>query len=194
MQPHDPTQTGAATVALEAPVATRAWRHPAVLILGPSLAALCIARYGAEPVGFITGLAVCVLVVLAAIDLDQRVIPNRIVLPAAAAVLALQLIFYPDRAVEWIAASLGAALFLFIPGVFKSGAIGGGDVKLALLIGATVGAQVLAALTIGFVAMMPAALFMLVRGGRAAREQQYLPLGPFLALGTLFVVLSGAVA
>ena len=193
MQPHDSVEPDGAALALEAPASTRAWRHPVVLTLGPVVAALCVARYGAEPSGFITGLAAWVLVVLSATDLEQRMIPNRIVLPAAAAVVACQVAFYPDRAVEWILAPLGAAFFLFVPGLFRAGAIGGGDVKLALLMGATVGAQVLAALTVGFLAMMPVALFMLVRRGSEAR-QQYLPLGPFLAFGTLFVVLTGAAA
>jgi prepilin signal peptidase PulO-like enzyme (type II secretory pathway) len=132
-------------------------------------------------------------VVLAAIDLQERVIPNRIVVPAAAIVLVAQLAFYPDRAGEWIVSALGAALFLFIPAVIKRGAIGMGDVKLAVLLGAATGYAVLPALTFGFLALVPVAIYMLFREGSAARKK-YLPLGPFLALGTLVVLLSGAVA
>jgi len=171
----------------------RAWRQPLVLGLGTLLAAACIVRYDAEAHGFISGFTAAVLVVLAATDLQERLIPNRIVLPAAAVVLVAQLAFYSDRAAEWIISALAAALFLFIPAVIKRGAIGMGDVKLTLLLGAALGAAVLPALTLGFLAMLPVVLYMFAREGAAARKK-YLPLGPFLALGTIAVLLSGGAA
>ena len=166
------------------------WRRPVVLAPALLLAAACIVRYEAEPRGFISGFAVAVLVVLAATDLETRLIPNRIVLPAAAIVLVAQLVFYPDRAAEWVVSALGAALFLFVPSVIKQGAVGMGDVKLALLLGATLGWAVLAAMLVGFLAMAPVAIYLLVREGVEARKK-YLPLGPFLAFGAVFVLLLG---
>jgi prepilin signal peptidase PulO-like enzyme (type II secretory pathway) len=171
----------------------RVWRRPLVVGLASVLALLCLVRYGADAHGFISAFTAGVLVVLAATDLEERLIPNRIVVPAAAVVLVAQLAFYPDRAGEWIISALGAAVFLFIPAVIKSGAIGMGDVKLALLLGAATGYAVLPALTIGFLSLVPVALYMLLREGGAARKK-YLPLGPFLAFGTLVVLLTGAVA
>ena len=64
---------------------------------------------------------------------------------------------------------------------------------LALLLGASLGFVVLSALTLGFLLMLPVAGYMLFREGAAARKM-YLPLGPFLAFGTLVVLLSGGVA
>jgi prepilin signal peptidase PulO-like enzyme (type II secretory pathway) len=171
----------------------RTWRQPVVTGLAGLLAALCLVRYDAEAHGFISAFTVAVLVVLAATDLQERLIPNRIVLPAAALVLVAQLAFYSDRAAEWILSALGAALFLFIPAVIKRGAIGMGDVKLALLLGASLGFAVLPALTLGFLSLVPVALYMLIREGAAARKK-YLPLGPFLAFGTLVVLLAGGAA
>jgi prepilin signal peptidase PulO-like enzyme (type II secretory pathway) len=168
------------------------WRRPLVVGLASVLALLCLLRYGADAHGFISAFTAAVLVVLAATDLEVRLIPNRIVVPAAAIVLVAQLVFYPDRAAEWLISAVGAALFLFVPGVIKSGAIGMGDVKLALLMGAATGYAVLPALTIGFLALVPVALYMLAREGSAARKK-HLPLGPFLAFGTLVVLLSGGV-
>jgi leader peptidase (prepilin peptidase)/N-methyltransferase len=166
-------------------------RKPAVLALAALLALAMVVRYDAEPHGFIAAFTTAVLVVLAAIDLEERVIPNRIVLPATAVVLVAQLAFYPDRALEWIAAGLGAAVFLFVPAVVKRGAIGMGDVKLALFLGVALGFPVLSALTAGFIAMVPVAAYMLFRDGAAARKA-YLPLGPFLAFGAILVLLAGA--
>ena len=130
-----------------------------------------------------------VLAVLSAIDIGWRVLPNRIVLPATAAVLAYQIAFFPDHSAEWLLAALGAAVLMLLPSLIQSGAIGMGDVKLAALLGATLGAAVLSALMLGFLALVPAALVVLVRKGAGGRRAT-LPLGPFLALGAAVVLLA----
>jgi leader peptidase (prepilin peptidase)/N-methyltransferase len=126
-----------------------------------------------------------VLVVLAAIDLERRIIPNRIVLPAVVLILAAQIALSPDRALEWTAASLGAALFLLLPLLVYPSGMGMGDVKLALLLGAGLGWAIVPALVAGLFAAFIVALVVLVRGGLAARKTA-LPFGPFLVLGALF--------
>ena len=125
------------------------------------------------------------LVVLAAIDLERRIIPNRIVLPAVVLILAAQIALSPDRALEWTAASLGAALFLLLPLLVYPSGMGMGDVKLALLLGAGLGWAIVPALVAGLFAAFIVALVVLVRGGLAARKTA-LPFGPFLVLGALF--------
>ena len=172
---------------------TQVWRRPGVLVVALLVGAACVVRYDAEAHGFISGLTGAVLVVLAATDLQDRVIPNRIVLPAAAIVLVAQIAFYSSRAAEWVLSALAAALFLFIPAVIKRGAIGMGDVKLAFLLGAALGYEVLPALTLGFLMMLPVAAYLLVREGTAAKKM-YLPLGPFLAAGAIVVLLAGGAA
>jgi prepilin signal peptidase PulO-like enzyme (type II secretory pathway) len=62
-----------------------------------------------------------------------------------------------------------------------------GDVKLALLLGAGLGWGVIGALLVGFLATLPFAIAVLVKGGRAATST--LPLGPFLAFGGLVVLI-----
>jgi leader peptidase (prepilin peptidase)/N-methyltransferase len=125
-----------------------------------------------------------VLVVLAAIDLERRIIPNRIVLPATGLILATQIALSPDGAFEWVAAAVGAALFLLLPLLIYPSGMGMGDVKLALLLGAGLGWAVVPALFVGLMAAFVAAVVVLVRGGLAARKTA-LPFGPFLALGGL---------
>jgi leader peptidase (prepilin peptidase)/N-methyltransferase len=131
-----------------------------------------------------------VLVVLAAIDLERRIIPNRIVLPAVVLILAAQIALSPDRALEWTAASLGAALFLLLPLLVYPSGMGMGDVKLALLLGAGLGWAIVPALVAGLFAAFIVALVVLVRGGLAARKTA-LPFGPFLVLGALFGLFLG---
>jgi leader peptidase (prepilin peptidase)/N-methyltransferase len=138
--------------------------------------------------GVVAAFAAAVLVVLSAIDLERGIIPNRIVLPAAALALTMQLALFPDRAVEWaLAGVLGAAAF-GVPHLFRRNWIGMGDVKLVLLIGVVLGYSVVNAVLIAFLCVFPVTLLMLVRHGLAARKAT-IPLGPFLSLGALIVLL-----
>lgn len=129
-----------------------------------------------------------VLVVLAVVDVKTRRLPNRIVLPAAALVLAAQIAIAPDRALEYVAGAAGAAAFLLVPALVNPDGLGMGDVKLALLLGAALGWAVGAALLIGLVAAGIAGVTVLARNGWSARRTM-LPLGPFLALGGLAALL-----
>jgi prepilin signal peptidase PulO-like enzyme (type II secretory pathway) len=138
--------------------------------------------------GIVASFGGAVLVVLSAIDLERGIIPNRIVLPAAAVALTMQLALFPDRAPEWtLAALLGAAVFA-MPHLFRRDWIGMGDVKLILFIGVVLGSSVVDALALAFLCVFPVALLMLARHGLAARRAT-IPLGPFLSLGALLVLL-----
>jgi leader peptidase (prepilin peptidase)/N-methyltransferase len=128
-----------------------------------------------------------VLIVLSAIDLQRGIIPNRIVLPAAAIVLVAQVVLFPDRASEWVLAPIVAALVLMIPQLLRRTWMGMGDVKLALLLGATLGWAVLGALFLAFLCVFPVALALLIRHGSAARKMT-IPFGPFMSLGALIVL------
>jgi leader peptidase (prepilin peptidase)/N-methyltransferase len=162
----------------------------AAAVCATALAAGALAHFGAGPRGLISAGFIATLCALAAIDLDRRLIPNRIVLPAAAAVLAANLAFYPEWAGPWIVAGLGAALVLFLPSLFNAGAIGMGDVKLGLLLGFGLGVEVLNALVLGWLATLPVILWLFATRGREARKQT-IPLGPFLAIGGVAALFIG---
>jgi prepilin signal peptidase PulO-like enzyme (type II secretory pathway) len=129
-----------------------------------------------------------VLVVLAAVDLERRIIPNRIVLPATAIVLIARIAFFPGRSGEFLIAALAAGAAFLIPNLISRSLIGMGDVKLALLLGAGLGLRVVGALLIAYLSIFPLALATVARGGFAARKRT-LPFGPFLALGALVMLI-----
>lgn len=159
--------------------------------VAPFVVAAVALALGAYPLGGTALLAAfvsAVLVVLAAIDLERRIVPNRIVLPAAAVALVGRIALTPGHAPEYALAALLAALFLFVPRLFSPRSIGMGDVKLGLLIGATLGWGAASALALGFLFVFPVALAMVARGGASAR-QATIPMCPFLALGALVVLL-----
>lgn len=117
------------------------------------------------------------LAAIAVVDVRERRVPNRIVLPAAAVVLAL--VTAADPSPEWAAAGFAAAAFLLVPALVRPEGLGMGDVKLALLLGVMLGRWVAAALVLGLAAAALYGLVLLARRGRGAT----MPLAPFLALG-----------
>jgi leader peptidase (prepilin peptidase)/N-methyltransferase len=166
----------------------RAWRvTPVAAAAAAGVAAAALVRLGVTAHGVLAAGVLAVLVVLASIDLQARVLPNRIVFPATGAVLAWQFAFFPGSAAEWLLAALGAGVFLLLPTLIRPGAIGMGDVKLVVLLGATLGRDVLGALTLGLLGMLPVALWLLVRG-RGVRGAT-VPFGPFLAFGAAVALL-----
>jgi leader peptidase (prepilin peptidase)/N-methyltransferase len=157
--------------------------------VGAGLAGAALVRLGVTADGVLAAWMLIVLAALAGIDLRARVLPNRIIGPAMIAALAWQLAFSPDQVVECLIAALGVGAFLFVTCLLSPGALGMGDIKLAVLLGLALGTQVVAALTIGFVAAVPAALALLIAGGSGARRTA-IPFGPFLGFGAAVVLLA----
>jgi leader peptidase (prepilin peptidase)/N-methyltransferase len=133
---------------------------------------------------------VAVLCVLTVTDIEQRRLPNRIVLPGAAVAIATQIALQPDRTLEWVLAAIGAALFFFLPLLLYPSGMGMGDVKLALMLGAALGTSVLLALLIASFGVALAGLAMIVRHGASARKRA-VPFGPFLAGGAIVALFAG---
>ena len=156
----------------------------AAAVLAAALVALSFVRFGLSGHACVVASVCVVLVALSVIDIRERRLPNRIVLPSAVLVLAAQIALEPEHALEWIVASLGAALFLFLPLLVFPAGMGMGDVKLALLLGAALGRDVVLGLLIGFVAASLIALGLIALRGRAARKT-FIPFGPFLAFGAI---------
>jgi leader peptidase (prepilin peptidase)/N-methyltransferase len=164
------------------------WRYPAVELSTALLVAGCFWKFGLSWDAAVASFFCAVLVVLSAIDIDRRIVPNKIVLPAAVIVLVAQTILHPS--VEWLAAGLGASLFLLLAALAYPRGMGMGDVKLALLMGAALGRSVSVAMMIGMISALVPGLYLLARHGSAARKMR-IPFGPFLALGSVVALFAG---
>jgi leader peptidase (prepilin peptidase)/N-methyltransferase len=164
------------------------WRYPAVEILTAVLIAACVLDFGLT----VRALAACVfcaaLVAVSATDLEKRIVPNRVVLPATAVVLALNLVWHPSAV--WPIAGLGAGLFFFLAALAYPRGMGMGDVKLALLIGVAVGKPTPVAIFLGMLLALVPSVVLFARHGRAARKMA-LPFAPFLAIGGLIGLFAG---
>src|SRR5215813_12299945 len=128
------------------------------------------------------------LVVVTATDIERRVVPNRVVLPAAAAVLVLNTVWHPSPV--WAIGALGLAGFLFVAAVAYPGGMGMGDVKLALLIGALLGPTTPVGIMLGLLlALVPSVVLIARHGARARRIA--IPFAPFLAAGAVIALFAG---
>jgi leader peptidase (prepilin peptidase) / N-methyltransferase len=166
------------------------WRYPIVEGVTALLVAACVLVFGLTAEAAVASFFCAVLVAVSATDIERRVIPNRIVLPGAAVVLAANTLLHPS--VAWLVAGLGAALFLLVAALAYPGGMGMGDVKLALLLGVALGPAVVVALMVGMVSAIVPSVVLFARHGSAARKMR-IPFGPFLAFGGVVGLFAGTV-
>ena len=163
-------------------------RYPAVELVSGLLVAACVWKFGLHAEAAVASFFCLALVAVSATDLEHRIIPNRIVLPAAGAVLVAQTAVHPSP--EWAIGAVGASGFLLVAALAYPAGMGMGDVKLALLLGAMLGRTVTVALFLGMLAALVPGIFLLARHGSKGRKMG-VPLAPFLALGALAALFWG---
>jgi len=163
-------------------------RYPAVELGTALLAAACFADFGFSLHALAAAIFCGSLVAISATDIERMIVPNRIVLPAAVVVLALQLAWRPS--IEWPVAGFGAAFFLLLAALAYPAGMGMGDVKLALLLGVADGRTVPLAIIVGTLTALVPSIVLFARHGRAARKMA-IPFAPFLALGGVVALFFG---
>jgi prepilin signal peptidase PulO-like enzyme (type II secretory pathway) len=139
----------------------------------------------------ILGLVLCpALVLLAAIDMKHRLLPNAIILPASLAVGLIVAAYAPGAFLSHLAAGAALGGFFFVFGAIFAGSLGFGDAKLGFLLGLALGSKTLGATLIAFTGLLLAALYVLATRGMSARKDA-IPFGPFLALGGILAFFLG---
>jgi leader peptidase (prepilin peptidase)/N-methyltransferase len=185
--------------------ATIPWRLLWVEIGSGLLLAFVYWRYGLS-VDFVITAGYCYLfIVLMVIDLEHKLILNKIVYPAMIVALLISIllplngILLPQsrivslpwpQAVDGVIGGAIGFLFLLIPALIYRGGMGWGDVKMAGLIG----------LVTGFLLVFVAMLMGVILGGlvagillvlRKKKRKEPIPFGPFLAVATIVALLWG---
>lgn len=145
---------------------------------GDGLAAIPLATY------------LMVFLLLTFIDLEQGILPDKVVYPAAMAAVGLSTLL-PDvgleRALLGGLVGFGALLAVYLA---ARGGMGGGDVKLAALVGLAVGVRLVGpALFLAAVAGGAAGVWLLAT--RRKGKKDFVPFGPFLASGGVVALLWG---
>ena len=152
------------------------------------LAGACGLAFGVSWEGALGAFLCALLVAITRTDLEHLLIPDRLVLPGAAVLLAGRRL--TDPSVEWALAALAATAGMLLVVLVYPRGLGMGDVKLMLALGAGLGLPVVVALFVGFFAAFVPGLALVLRHGRAAGRRA-IPLGPFLALGAVVALFAG---
>lgn len=164
--------------------------YPGVELATGALFALVVTWYGLTARSLYALLLVSLLVITLRTDLERQVIPNTLVLSGLAGWLPLWLLAQPLSLGEALGGLvLGAGFFLLPALVFPQG-IGGGDIKLAGVMGLYLGWRLtLVALLLAVFAGAAVAVGLLVTGRK--RRTEAIPFGPFLVLGGLAALFWG---
>jgi leader peptidase (prepilin peptidase) / N-methyltransferase len=166
-------------------------RYPLVEVL---TAALCVGAVIAHssPAGIALSVALILIVVPAAlIDLEYRIIPNRLTALGAVLALVIGLALDPAGGPERLIAGAAAGGFLLLAALAYPGGMGMGDVKLAAVMGLFLGRAVAPAILIALFAGVFVGIFIIARKGAREGRKTAVPFGPFLALGAIVAVYIG---
>ena len=162
------------------------WRYPLVESATAAGAGLLFLKYGLTPALAAAFLFLCFLIVIAFIDLDQRMIPHVLTLSgiplfALLAVLAMEL----QMLDVFLGAMIGAAVLYFVAVYYETltgrEGMGGGDINLLAMLGAFLGWQALPfiLLAASFIGSVVGVILILAKGKTL---HDAVPFGPFLCL------------
>lgn len=166
-------------------------RYPAVeLVTGLAFVAIVLAQ-GVSLELLLHLPFAAMLIAVADIDFEHRIVPNRILAPLAVWGIGVSALVRPDALPELLIAGAAAFTFLLIAAVAYPAGMGMGDVKLAGVMGLYLGLSVAPAMLIAFLLGSIVGLAIMAREGAGARKKG-VPFGPFLALGSLVALLAGS--
>ena len=167
-------------------------RYPLVEAATALLFAAVVAVHHADTAALVLGLVlVAFLVPIALIDLDHRIIPNRLTLPAAILAIVLGTALDPGGQLERLIAGAAAGLVLGLPAFISPKGMGMGDAKLVAVLGLYLGAAVAPAFFVAFLVGTAVGIGIIARQGMMKGRKTAVPFGPFLALGGIVGVLAG---
>jgi leader peptidase (prepilin peptidase)/N-methyltransferase len=158
-------------------------RYPIVELTTGALWVL-VAAFADDALHLVLGLLlVTTLIPLTLVDLDRRLIPNKITLPASVAAIAAAVLLDASFVPEQLIAGVAAGSFFLLAALAYPRGMGMGDVKLAGMLGLYLGRAVAPALFIALVAGVVVGAAIIARKGAAEGRKTAVPFGPFLALG-----------
>ena len=171
-------------------------RYPCVEVASGALYVLLWFKYGLTPALMVYAVLISILLVVAFIDFDHAIIPNRITYPGMLLGLGFSVWAGPIRPL-WGSAFLASlvglvagGLFLYLVALISKGGMGGGDIKLIAMIGAFVGWQgALFTIFVGACIGSLVGITLMLLGQKGRKDK--IPFGPYLALGALLFTCIG---
>jgi leader peptidase (prepilin peptidase) / N-methyltransferase len=166
-------------------------RYPLVEAMTSLLCALVVIAKGPDEDALLGLALVLLLVPITLIDLDHRIIPNKLTLIGAVVAPALLALTAPDAIPEHLIAGAAAGGFFLLAALAYPRGMGMGDVKLAAVLGLFLGRAVAPAVFIALVAGTLVGAAVIARKGAQEGRKTAVPFGPFLALGGVVALFAG---
>jgi len=166
-------------------------RYPLVEAGTGALCALVVIAKGPDEDALLGLALVLLLVPVALIDLDHRIIPNQLMLIGAVLAPAILLATAPGDLLEHGLAALAAGGFFLLAALAYPRGMGMGDVKLAAVLGLFLGRAVGPAIFVALVSGTLVGAAIIARKGAREGRKTKVPFGPFLALGGVVALFAG---
>jgi leader peptidase (prepilin peptidase) / N-methyltransferase len=166
-------------------------RYPLVEALTALLCAAVVLSEGWDEDAILGIAFVLVLVPVTFIDIDHRIIPNKITLIGAIAAIAIVAVWHTDDLPEHLIAAAAAGGFLLLAALAYPAGMGMGDVKLAGVMGLFLGRNVGPAMFAGLILGSVVGALIIARKGRQEGRKTAIPFGPYLAAGGLVGLFAG---
>jgi prepilin signal peptidase PulO-like enzyme (type II secretory pathway) len=173
----------------------RTWTRPLLAAISSAvLFIICYLEFDDTAQALLGGIFCTIFISLTLTDIERRLLPNRIVYPATlmaigTAWLLPEMSIFDSLLGGLVALAIAGSLLLFSL-IFGAGAFGMGDVKVIIMLGFLLGPAALAPAVL--IAILSSAAFALVAVlTRQLTLKDYIPHGPFLALGGIVGLLWG---
>lgn len=134
---------------------------------------------------------ILLLVPIALIDLEHRIIPNRLTALGALLAVGIGIALDPSGESERLIGGAAAGGALLLAALAYPAGMGMGDVKLAAVMGLFLGGAVAPAMLIALLAGVLVGVFVMARKGTHEGRKTAVPFGPFLAFGSLVAIFAG---
>ncbi len=170
------------------------WRSPVAVVTGALALGGLTARFSEPVPAVVFGAYLVALVLLLATDLDQRLLPDVITLPAIPIALVFDLLganpLVPPGVLPMaILVAIAVPGLMYLVSVpFGAGAFGQGDVKLLVSVGLFAGPfRMFSGVLYG--ALLAGVVIVVLLAVRRITLKSYIPFGPFLIFGALWAIL-----
>lgn len=171
------------------------WRTALVAIVSGLVFAALVMRFSDPRDLLLLGVYSAALIVLLATDLDQKLLPDALTLPLIVMTGVMLVAGWspllagtPNALINGVAAGIGAPVILFLLDILLKGALGAGDLKLAVSIGLLTG---ISRFFTGFVIASAASSLLLLAliAARRIGLRTAIPFGPVLIIAAFLAML-----
>jgi leader peptidase (prepilin peptidase)/N-methyltransferase len=165
-------------------------RYPLVeLVTGVLFAAVAVSNGLNDDLAVLLPFA-AMLIAVADIDLEHRIVPNKILVPMAVYGVAASAVVRTGMLPELLIAGAAAFTFLLVAALIHPAGMGMGDVKLAGVMGLYLGASIAPALLVAFLSGSVVGIGVMLKHGAGGRKKG-VPFAPFLAFGAIVALFAG---